>query len=71
MPIGNAAQHAANQRDADDAAGAWYAIGAVVIDRIGAPPLFLATAVALPTLAVWFVRGLKRFRRVDWPPFRA
>ena len=44
---------------------AGVAIGAVVIDRIGAPPLFLATAVALPTLAVWFVRGLKRFRRVD------
>jgi predicted MFS family arabinose efflux permease len=44
---------------------AGVAIGAVVIDRIGAPPLFLATAVALPTLAVWFVRGLKRFRRLD------
>jgi len=44
---------------------AGVAIGAVVIDRIGAPPLFLATAVALPALAVWFVRGLKRFRRVD------
>jgi MFS transporter, YNFM family, putative membrane transport protein len=44
---------------------AGVAIGAVVIDRIGAPPLFLATAVALPALAVWFVGGLKRFRRVD------
>jgi hypothetical protein len=36
-----------------------------VIDRVGAPPLFLATATALPALAIWFVRELKRFRRVD------
>jgi len=27
--------------------------------------LFLATAIALPVLAIWFVRELKRFRRVD------
>jgi predicted MFS family arabinose efflux permease len=39
--------------------------GALVIDRAGATPLFLATAVALPALAVWFVRELKRHRRVD------
>jgi predicted MFS family arabinose efflux permease len=44
---------------------AGVAAGAVVIDRIGAPPLFLATAVGLPTLAVWFVRQLKRYRRAD------
>jgi predicted MFS family arabinose efflux permease len=40
------------------------AVGALVIDRLGAKPLFLATAIALPTLAVWFVRELKHFRRV-------
>ena len=44
---------------------AGVAAGAVVIDRAGAPPLFLATAIALPVLAIWFVRELKRFRRVD------
>jgi predicted MFS family arabinose efflux permease len=44
---------------------AGVAAGALVIDRVGAPPLFLATAVALPILALWFVRELKRFRRVD------
>jgi predicted MFS family arabinose efflux permease len=44
---------------------AGVAAGAVVIDHAGAPPLFLATAIALPVLAIWFVRELKRFRRVD------
>ena len=44
---------------------AGVAAGAVVIDRAGAPPLVLATAIALPVLAIWFVRELKRFRRVD------
>jgi predicted MFS family arabinose efflux permease len=44
---------------------AGVAVGAVVIDRAGAQPLFLATAVALPALAVWFVRELKRSRRAD------
>ena len=43
---------------------AGVAAGAV-IDRAGAPPLFLATAIALPALAIWFVRQLKRYRRVD------
>jgi MFS transporter, YNFM family, putative membrane transport protein len=38
------------------------ATGALVIDRLGARPLFLGTAVALPTLAVWFARQLMRFR---------
>jgi predicted MFS family arabinose efflux permease len=41
------------------------AAGALVIDRAGAPPLFLATAIALPALAIWFVQELKRFRRAD------
>jgi hypothetical protein len=36
-----------------------------VIDRASAKPLFLATAIALPALALWFVRELKRFRRED------
>jgi predicted MFS family arabinose efflux permease len=44
---------------------AGVAAGAVVIDLIGAPTLFLATAVGLPTLAVWFVWQLKRYRRTD------
>jgi MFS transporter, YNFM family, putative membrane transport protein len=41
------------------------AAGALIIDRAGARPLFLATATGLPLLAVWFVRELKRYRRVD------
>jgi MFS transporter, YNFM family, putative membrane transport protein len=41
------------------------AVGALVIDRAGARPLFLATAVGLPVLALWFVRELKRHRRVE------
>ena len=41
------------------------AVGAIVIDRAGARPLFLATAVGLPVLALWFVRELKRYRRVE------
>jgi hypothetical protein len=40
------------------------AAGALVIDRAGAVPLFLATAAALPALAIWFVSELKRYRRV-------
>ena len=43
---------------------AGVAAGALVIDRAGAQPLFLATAIALPALAIWFVRELRRFRRV-------
>jgi MFS transporter, YNFM family, putative membrane transport protein len=43
---------------------AGVAVGALVIDRAGAPPLFLATAAALPALAIWFVSALKRYRRV-------
>ena len=44
---------------------AGVAAGALVIDRAGAPPLFLATAIALPVLAIWFVQELKQFRRAD------
>ncbi|MGB3742926.1 MAG: hypothetical protein WBD11_00100, partial [Xanthobacteraceae bacterium] len=43
---------------------AGVATGALVIDRAGAVPLFLATAAALPALAIWFVSELKRYRRV-------
>jgi predicted MFS family arabinose efflux permease len=43
---------------------AGVAAGALVIDRAGAVPLFLATAAALPALAIWFVSELKRYRRV-------
>jgi predicted MFS family arabinose efflux permease len=39
------------------------AIGALVIDRLGAVPLFVATAVAMPVLAIWFARELGRHRR--------
>jgi len=44
---------------------AGVAAGALIIDRAGARPLFLATAAGLPLLALWFVRELKRHRRVD------
>ncbi len=44
---------------------AGVAAGALVIDCAGAQPLFLATAAALPLLAVWFVRELRRYRRVN------
>jgi MFS transporter, YNFM family, putative membrane transport protein len=43
---------------------AGVALGALVIDRIGAIPLFLGTAAALPALALWFAGELKRHRRV-------
>jgi MFS transporter, YNFM family, putative membrane transport protein len=35
-------------------------IGALTIDRLGAVPLFIASAVTLPILAVWFGRQLSR-----------
>jgi predicted MFS family arabinose efflux permease len=44
---------------------AGVAVGAIVVDRIGITPLFLAAAVGLPTLAVWFVWQLKRYRPAD------
>jgi YNFM family putative membrane transporter len=43
---------------------AGVAVGALVIDRAGAVPLFLAAAAALPALAIWFVSELNRYRRV-------
>ena len=46
---------------------AGVAAGALVIDRFGAVPLFLGAAAALPVLAIWFARELKRHRRVTGP----
>lgn len=42
---------------------AGVAIGALVIDRLGAVPLFLGTAFALPALAVYYARALRRHRQ--------
>jgi MFS transporter, YNFM family, putative membrane transport protein len=36
--------------------------GSLVIDRLGAVPLFLGSAIALPILALWFARKLRRHR---------
>ncbi len=41
---------------------AGVAMGALVIDRAGAVPLFLGTAVTVPVLALWFARELRRHR---------
>jgi MFS transporter, YNFM family, putative membrane transport protein len=41
---------------------AGVAVGAIVIDRFGATPLFLGTALAFPALAVWFAHKLKQSR---------
>ncbi len=38
-------------------------IGSLLIDHTGAAPLFVGSAVALPILAVWFARQLKRPRQ--------
>ena len=38
------------------------AVGALVFDRLGAVPLFLATALALPALAWWFAVELGQHR---------
>jgi MFS transporter, YNFM family, putative membrane transport protein len=38
------------------------AIGSLVIDRLGAAPLFFGAALALPALAVWFAHELRRRR---------
>ena len=43
---------------------AGVAIGALVIDRVGAAPLFLGAAVLLPVLALWYASELRRHRRV-------
>ena len=42
---------------------AGVALGALVIDRVGAIPLFLATALAFPTLALWFAAILRQRQR--------
>jgi MFS transporter, YNFM family, putative membrane transport protein len=42
---------------------AGVAVGALVIDRVGAAPLFLGSAATLPLLAIWFARELRRHRR--------
>ena len=39
------------------------ALGAPVMDRYGAQPLFVISAIALPALAFWFTRRLKMKRR--------
>jgi MFS transporter, YNFM family, putative membrane transport protein len=39
---------------------AGVAAGALVIDRLGAKPLFLGTAVAFPMLAIWFANQLRQ-----------
>jgi MFS transporter, YNFM family, putative membrane transport protein len=38
--------------------------GSLVIDRTGAAPLFLASAVALPMIALWFARELRQYNKV-------
>ena len=53
---------------------AGVAIGALVIDRAGAAPVFLGTAIAFPVLAVWFAYELRRRPRAlsfSWPSFEA
>jgi predicted MFS family arabinose efflux permease len=44
---------------------AGVALGALIIDRTGAIPLFLGTAVAIPVLALWFAGELKRRQRAQ------
>ena len=41
---------------------AGVAIGALIIDRFGALPLFLGVAATLPMLAIWYAGELKRHR---------
>ncbi len=38
--------------------------GSLVIDRLGAAPLFVGSAFALPLLAVWFARELRRHHKI-------
>jgi MFS transporter, YNFM family, putative membrane transport protein len=44
---------------------AGVALGALVIDRVGAIPLFLSVAIAFPVLALWFAGQLKRRQRTQ------
>jgi predicted MFS family arabinose efflux permease len=39
---------------------AGVAVGALLIDRLGAAPLFVVTAIGFPLLALWFARTLRR-----------
>ena len=39
--------------------------GALVIDRLGAAPLFVGAAITIPILAIWFALELKRYRRAE------
>jgi MFS transporter, YNFM family, putative membrane transport protein len=39
---------------------AGVAIGALLIDRLGARPLYVGTAIAFPLLALWFARVQRR-----------
>jgi MFS transporter, YNFM family, putative membrane transport protein len=39
---------------------AGVAVGALLIDRLGASPLFVITAIGFPLLALWFARTLRR-----------
>ena len=41
------------------------ALGTLVIDRAGAIPMFLGTAVAFPVLALWFTGELNRRQRAQ------
>lgn len=45
---------------------AGVAAGALVIDRLGAAPLFLGAAMALPVLAIWFAHELRRRKVRDY-----
>jgi YNFM family putative membrane transporter len=44
---------------------AGVAAGALVIDRFGATPLFIGTAIGFPALAVWFAHELRRRRPLN------
>ncbi len=38
-------------------------VGSLTIDRLGAAPLFLGSAAALPVLAAWFAHELRRYQK--------
>jgi MFS transporter, YNFM family, putative membrane transport protein len=44
---------------------AGVAVGAVVIDRLGAVPLFAGAALGLPLLALWFAHTLRRRQAIE------
>lgn len=41
------------------------AVAAVVFDRFGAPPIFIASSIILPLLASWFAAALERLQQKD------